>query len=98
MIEENSEIGKKKGIGSTLSRILMSLIFLPCLLIIARRGGIYYLILIDMIIFTGLWEFYWMMEAKGLSPYKIIGVLAGISLPWYIFFQQGIYANFLPYI
>ncbi|HSG28719.1 MAG TPA: phosphatidate cytidylyltransferase, partial [Candidatus Krumholzibacterium sp.] len=54
-----------------------------------------YLILIDLIILMGLLEFYKMMEAKGLSPYKTIGVLSGIALPWYLFFQQGIYANFL---
>lgn len=86
--------GAKKG-GSAFKRILISIVFLPCLMVIARRGGIYYLILIDMIILSGLWEFYRMMEAKGLRPYKIIGILSGITLPWYIFFQQGIYANFL---
>ncbi|MBN2071937.1 MAG: phosphatidate cytidylyltransferase [Candidatus Krumholzibacteriota bacterium] len=84
--------GKKSTI---LDRLIMSAIFIPCFLITARRGGIYYLILIDMIILVGLWEFYRMMEAKGLKPYKIIGILSGIALPWYIFFQQGVYANLL---
>ncbi len=92
--------GEKKKSGSDKSsslflRLVMSAIFLPCLLVIAWRGGIYYLILIDIIILVGLLEFYRMMEVKGLSPYKTIGILSGIALPWYIFFQQGIYVNFL---
>ncbi len=94
---ESSKEKKKPGskMGSVVNRLIMSAIFIPCLLTIARRGGIYYLILIDLIILVGLWEFYRMMEAKGLRPYKVIGVLSGIALPWYIFFQQGIYANLL---
>jgi len=74
-------------------RVLASAIFLPCLFIIARRGGYYYLALIDIMIMLGLWEFYRMMEAKGLRPYKAIGVASGLVLSWYVFFQQGIYAN-----
>ncbi|HUV35822.1 MAG TPA: phosphatidate cytidylyltransferase [Patescibacteria group bacterium] len=83
------------GNGSIGKRLLASAIFIPCLIIIARRGGFYYLALIDIIILIGLWEFYRMMEAKGLRPYKAIGILSGLALSWYFFFQQGVYANFL---
>jgi phosphatidate cytidylyltransferase len=76
-----------------LKRIIASAIFIPCLIIIARRGGYYYLALINIMILIGLWEFYKMMEAKGLKPYKAMGILSGLALSWYIFFQQGIYAN-----
>jgi phosphatidate cytidylyltransferase len=81
--------------GSLAKRLLAAAVFLPCFFIIARRGGIYYLILVDMIIILGLFEFYKMMESKGLRPYKWIGVLSGGALPWYLFFRQGIYANVL---
>ncbi|MBN1163333.1 MAG: phosphatidate cytidylyltransferase [Candidatus Krumholzibacteriota bacterium] len=84
-----------EGTGSLAKRLLASFVFIPCLLIIAHRGGLYYLILIDMVIMIGMWEFYKMMEAKGLNPYKVIGIVSGIALSWYVFFQQGIYANFL---
>jgi len=80
---------------SVAKRVLASLIFIPCLIIIARRGGYYYLALIDIMILIGLWEFYRMMEAKGLKPYKMMGILSGLALSWYVFFQQGIYANVL---
>jgi phosphatidate cytidylyltransferase len=74
-------------------RIIASAIFIPCLIIIARRGGYYYLALINIMILIGLWEFYKMMEAKGLKPYKAMGIVSGLALSWYVFFQQGIYAN-----
>lgn len=86
--------GKRRG-SSLANRLLAAAVFLPCFFIIAHRGGIYYLILIDLIIILGLFEFYRMMEAKGLRPYTWIGVLSGGALPWYLFFRQGIYANVL---
>ena len=86
--------GKAKS-GSLAGRLLAAAVFLPCFFIIAHRGGIYYLVLVNLIIVIGLFEFYRMMEAKGLRPYKWIGVLSGGALPWYLFFRQGIYANVL---
>ncbi len=80
---------------SVAKRVLASAIFLPCLFVIAKRGGYYYVGLIDIMILIGLWEFYRMMEAKGLRPYKTMGILSGIVLSWYVFFQQGVYANLL---
>jgi phosphatidate cytidylyltransferase len=80
---------------SIAKRVFASIIFIPCLIIIARRGGYYYLALIDIMILIGLWEFYKMMEAKGLRPYKTMGILSGLALSWYVFFQQGVYANLL---
>ncbi len=91
----NEEPKKKSRMGSLAGRLLAAAIFLPGFFIIAHRGGIYYLILVDLIIIIGLFEFYKMMEAKGLRPYKWIGVLSGGALPWYLFLRQGIYANVL---
>jgi len=84
---------KKKS--SLPGRLIAAAVFLPCLFIIAHRGGIFYLILVDAVIVLGLFEFYRMMEAKGLRPYKWIGVLSGGALPWYLFYRQGVYANVL---
>ena len=86
---------KKSRVGSLARRLFAAAVFLPCFFIIAHRGSIYYLILVDTIIITGLFEFYRMMEAKGLRPYKWIGLLSGGALPWYLFFRQGMYANVL---
>ncbi len=86
---------KKSRGGSLPRRLLAAAVFLPCFAIIAHRGGIYYLILVDMIIVVGLFEFYKMMEDKGLRPYNGVVVLSGGVLPWCLFFRQGIYSNVL---
>ena len=92
--QTDSGAKKEKSGNSVAKRIIASAIYIPCLIITARRGGFYYLALIDIIILVGLWEFYKMMEAKGLRPYKALGIISGLALSWYVFFQQGVYANF----
>ncbi len=59
-------VNEKSG-NSVVKRILASIIYIPCLIIIARRGGFYYLALIDIMILVGLWEFYKMMLRKKLA-------------------------------
>ena len=72
-------VSNREDGASVARRILASIVFIPCLIIIARRGGFYFLALIDIMILVGLWEFYKMMEAKGLRPYKAIGIMSGLS-------------------
>jgi len=74
-------------------RVIASLVFIPCFIIITRRGGYHFLALMDIVIFIGMWEFYAMMSAKGIRPYRGIGVACGLALSWYMFFQGGVYAN-----
>jgi phosphatidate cytidylyltransferase len=79
--------------SSIFLRVLASAAFIPCFIVITQRGGYHFLGLIDMVIFIGMWEFYAMMEGKGIRPYKGIGILCGLALSWYMFFQGGLYAN-----
>jgi phosphatidate cytidylyltransferase len=79
--------------SSIFLRIAASVVFVPCFIIITRSGGYHFLLLIGAIIFVGMWEFYRMMEAKGIRPYKIIGILCALVLSWYVFHWNGIYAN-----
>ncbi|MGD8413878.1 MAG: phosphatidate cytidylyltransferase [Candidatus Latescibacterota bacterium] len=78
---------------STALRVLASVVFIPCFIIITLRGGYHFLALIDIVIFVGLWEFYVMMAAKGLRPYRTIGIVSGLALSWYVYFHAGMYAN-----
>jgi phosphatidate cytidylyltransferase len=79
--------------SSTALRVLASMVFIPCFVIITVRGGYHFLVLIDIVIFIGLWEFYAMMRAKGLRPYRTIGIISGLVLSWYVYFRNGVYAN-----
>ncbi|MDZ7860136.1 MAG: phosphatidate cytidylyltransferase [Candidatus Krumholzibacteriota bacterium] len=80
---------------SILKRIIISIIFLPFILLITRKGGLYFLVLVTILIISGLWEFYRMVEAKGIKPSKLTGITAGIIIPFYVFFSKGKTDNLL---
>jgi phosphatidate cytidylyltransferase len=90
-----SRVPARKSIlhSSIILRVLAAFVFIPCFTVITWRGGYHFLALVDVVIFTGLWEFYGMMEAKGIRPYRVIGILSGLALSWYVYFHNGIYAN-----
>lgn len=79
--------------SSMFLRVAASVIFIPCFIIITKTGGYHFLAFIDAVLFVGMWEFYRMMEAKGIRPYKGIGIICGVALTWYVFFRNGIYSN-----
>jgi phosphatidate cytidylyltransferase len=79
--------------SSIFLRVAASVVFIPCFIIITKTGGYHFLALINALIFIGMWEFYRMLEAKGTRPYKIIGIVCGLILSWYVFFRNGMYAN-----
>jgi phosphatidate cytidylyltransferase len=79
--------------SSIFLRVAASVVFIPCFVIITNAGGYHFLLLIDSVIFVGMWEFYRMMEAKGIRPYKLIGIFCALVLSWYVFLRNGVYAN-----
>jgi phosphatidate cytidylyltransferase len=74
-------------------RVAASVVFIPCFIIITGSGGYHFLLLIGAVIFVGMWEFYRMMEMKGIRPYKLIGIMSALILSWYVFLWNGVYAN-----
>jgi len=80
--------------SSIFLRVAASVVFIPCFIIITNAGGYHFLLLIDAVIFVGMWEFYRMMEAKGIRPYKLVGIFCALLLSWYVFASNGIYGNF----
>lgn len=85
---------RKRGDGLG-ARLLVTVIFVPCLWIITSRGDLHFLIVVDMMIAMGLWEFYRLLENKGLQPNVVLGILCGLAISWYAYFRTGIYSNFL---
>lgn len=71
---------KTSRLGSIALRVGASAVFIPCLIIITRRGGWHFLALIDLVIILGMWEFYRMMENKGCLPHRWIGIATGLLL------------------
>lgn len=64
----------------TLRRVLSAIVFLPFLVWLSRRGGGAFLAFVDATMVVTLWEFYRVMEAKGVHPSKRLGVFAALVL------------------
>jgi len=86
--------GSGSGNPSTLRRFLNAdilprlgviLLGVPCLFLITRRGGIFFLLLVDLIIVLGIREFYALMSVKGYRPYRALGTFCALALSWYVF-------------
>lgn len=61
-------------------RVITGFLFVPALVYIAREGNIPFLVLIELGIFISSYEFYTILEAKGLHPYKSLGIVASVIL------------------
>ncbi len=90
---QGSAVRKSFLHSSFFLRIAASVVFIPCFIIITMDGGYHFLLLFNALIFVGMWEFYRITEAKGIRPYKMIGIFCGVVLSWYVFFRNGVYAN-----
>lgn len=64
----------------TRRRVLSAIVFLPILVWLSRRGGAAFLLFVNATMIVTLWEFYRVMEAKGVNPSKRLGVFAALVL------------------
>lgn len=62
------------------ARVLTGILFVPFLILMARVGGGAFLFLVNWILAAAIWEFYGLMEAKGVNPSKKIGLAAALLL------------------
>lgn len=65
----------------------------PAAIVFSLVGGWGFLIVINFVLGVGLFEFYRMMEYKGIKPYKTVGILAGLGVSWYVYFQEGVFSS-----
>jgi phosphatidate cytidylyltransferase len=63
-----------------LARVLSGLAFVPVLILAARAGGAWFLLLVNWILVAATWEFYGLLEAKGVHPSKKVGITASLLL------------------
>ena len=77
-------------------RWLAAFLFLPALIIIAWAGDIYFLILIELGIGIGTYEFFQILKKRGLSPYTGFGVVAALILGINSYFQSHIFTFITP--
>jgi len=77
-----------------LRRVGTGVVFIPAFILVTRAGGYAFLGFVGLVILIGMLEFYRLMRAKGMHPYRGIGVASGLTLATYVYFDSGIYANF----
>jgi phosphatidate cytidylyltransferase len=75
------------------SRLMTASVGVPITIVCSLVGGIPFLLAMNLVIGAGLYEFYRMMEAKGIRPYKIVGVAAGLGVSWYVYFLGGVFSS-----
>lgn len=81
--------GRTKG-AALLPRVLVGAVGIPLLVFVALRGGWFLLILVDLLIGLGLWEFYRLLTAKGIRPHTVLGIGGGLFLSWQVYFSWNI--------
>jgi len=75
-----------------LARIISSVISLPIIFAVIYFGhNLHFLILLEIVIFIGLYELYRMFEGGGLGCYKWTGIILGLLIP--ISILKGSYFN-----
>ncbi len=70
-------------------RLAVILVGVPCLFVITLRGGVFFLLLVSLIIFLGLREFYQLMKAKGYQPFETLGYFCALAISAYAW-RQGL--------
>ncbi|MBD3347649.1 MAG: phosphatidate cytidylyltransferase [Candidatus Eisenbacteria bacterium] len=74
-------------------RLLTAAVGVPAVIVCSLVGGYPFILAINFVIGLGLYEFYRMLESKGIKPYKTVGVVAGLVVAWYVYFQGGFFSS-----
>ena len=64
-------------------RVLVIVAGVPCLYVITLRGGIFFLLLVDLIVVLGLRELLQLLRAKGYQPFAALAYFCSVALTWY---------------
>jgi phosphatidate cytidylyltransferase len=70
-------------------------LFLPVLLLLARAGGIAWWTFVAVQVTLGLIEFYRMMFARGLHPFRRLGIASALGLLWICYRPHTPHVGFL---
>lgn len=72
-----------------LPRVAVIAAGVPCLYLITARGGLFFLLLVDLIVVLGLRELLQLLRAKGYQPFSVLAYFCSLALTWYAW-RQGV--------
>jgi phosphatidate cytidylyltransferase len=99
-MDASAETAKSAGFAARLIRdrtlpwrVASTLALAPLLLWLAYVGGAGFFAIVGAGIVIGLWEFYGLMDAQGLRPYRWLGIGAGVAVAWFVYAGLPTHAN-----
>ncbi|MBD3178299.1 MAG: hypothetical protein GF417_01125 [Candidatus Latescibacteria bacterium] len=78
-----------------LKRTIIAILFIPPIVLIAGKGEVYFLIMVEAVIAGGVWEFYRMTERSVANPYKLIGTAVALLFPVLFYYRLHDYIYLL---
>jgi len=72
-----------------LPRLAVIIAGVPCLYVITLRGGVFFMLLVDLIVLLGLRELLQLLRAKGYQPFAVLAYSCSVALTWYAW-RQGV--------
>lgn len=75
-----------------ISRILVALLTIPGLILVMLKGDISLWFVMTGIIVISTFEFYKMLDKKGIKTYKVYGILASFFIPTFCYFKYEFFS------
>ena len=81
--------GWRARLAGLRARALAAAVFVPCFVVVAWRGGAYFVLLVNLLLVLGTLELVRMQRAKQLDPDASLCHLAALLVPWAVFARNG---------
>jgi len=72
-------MSKEKGLSNFTTRMIINVIGIPAILLLIKTGGVPFTVLIGLIAVLGQGEFYNLMQMKDIAPWRLGGILTGVT-------------------
>lgn len=82
-------LSTKSRLAGLSTRIAAAAFFGPCVVVLAWRGGVYFVLLVNLLAVVGTFEFLRLVRAKELQPFPTLSYAAALGLPWLFYWGGG---------
>jgi phosphatidate cytidylyltransferase len=70
----------ERKLSNIVTRVVVAVAAIPLIVLLTYLGGYYFYVLVSVISSVGIWEFYGLVEKKGIRPLKSFGLAFGLLL------------------
>lgn len=83
-------MNKEKSLSNFASRMFINLLGIPAIILLARAGGLPYVVFFGLVAILGQIEFYNLIKQKGFQPRVNVGVVSGIVWILVVYLSQDL--------